>query len=367
MNFFERRRWKKQVDQLVHDARHVRNMKGDIAKPEQLETLQGAERGLTDAWKRRDAAELEAASERINAAIAAIYPAVRFPRIRENVEVFVVALAVAMAFRTYFIQPFKIPTGSMQPTLYGITIDEQSQKTAMDRFPLNMVSLALFGERYVEVKAATSGEVRIHEAEYDRSDDSFVFYVSGIPHRVRRGMMIHFKPGERVSRGQLLASGRMAYGDHIFVDKIRYNFAKPKRGDIFVFSTDDIDYPGIRPNSFYIKRLAATPGEVVSIDPPHLIVDGVAVTEPYPFLRLLTDKEKGYNGYLLGREQADAPTYLMTREDRRRLGPGEYLPLGDNTAHSLDGRYFGPVGQNSLVGPAFMVYWPFTKRWGRVR
>src|SRR5271170_3227873 len=40
---------------------------------------------------------------------------------RENVEVLLVALAVAMAIRTFFVQPFKIPTGSMQPTLFGVT------------------------------------------------------------------------------------------------------------------------------------------------------------------------------------------------------------------------------------------------------
>ena len=34
---------------------------------------------------------------------------------RENVEVLLVAIAVAMGVRTFFIQPFKIPTGSMQP------------------------------------------------------------------------------------------------------------------------------------------------------------------------------------------------------------------------------------------------------------
>src|SRR5579859_2473187 len=40
---------------------------------------------------------------------------------RENVEVLLVALTVAMGIRTFFLQPFKIPTGSMQPTLYGVT------------------------------------------------------------------------------------------------------------------------------------------------------------------------------------------------------------------------------------------------------
>ena len=39
---------------------------------------------------------------------------------RENVEVLLVALAVAMGIRTFFLQPFKIPTGSMQPTLFGV-------------------------------------------------------------------------------------------------------------------------------------------------------------------------------------------------------------------------------------------------------
>ena len=368
MNLFERRRWKKQVAQLRHDARHVRNMRGDVAEPAQLEALDKAELALLHEWDRQDATGLQSASDHLSSAIAAIYPSVRFPRIRENVEVLVVALSVAMAFRTYFIQPFKIPTGSMQPTLYGIIVHEQEGRGFMDKFPLNMVSLALFGERYVEVRAAASGDVRAHEGEYyDRDNDSHVFYVGGLPHRIRRGMKILLPLGMRVTKGDILASGRFIYGDHIFVDKVRYNFTKPKRGDIIVFGTDEIDYPQIRPNSFYIKRLAALPGEEVSIHPPHLVINGEKIEEPFPFHRLLNDSKAGYGGYVLGRPQHDAPTYLMTPEDRRILKPGQYLPLGDNSAQSLDGRYFGPVSRESLVGPAFMVYWPFTRRFGRVR
>src|SRR5271154_4512963 len=54
---------------------------------------------------------------------------------RENVEVLLVALAVAMAIRTFFLQPFKIPTGSMQPTLFGVTSTPDFTKISfwMDR------------------------------------------------------------------------------------------------------------------------------------------------------------------------------------------------------------------------------------------
>src|ERR1041385_4843109 len=40
-------------------------------------------------------------------------------RSRENVEVVLISLIVAATIRTFFFQPFKIPTASMQPTLYG--------------------------------------------------------------------------------------------------------------------------------------------------------------------------------------------------------------------------------------------------------
>ena len=41
-----------------------------------------------------------------------------------------------------------------------------------------------------------------------------------------------------------------------------------------------------------------------------------------------------------------------------RLGPAEYLVLGDHRAASTDGRDFGPVGADALLGRVAFAYWP---------
>ena len=55
-------------------------------------------------------------------------------------------------------------------------------------------------------------------------------------------------------------------------------------------------------------------------------------------------------------------------EDGDELVIGDaYLPMGDNTRSSYDGRYWGPVPRTQMLGPAACVYWPVSERWGRVK
>jgi len=336
-------------------------MREDIASPPAVQRVKDAEMALKEAWRARDEQAIDRAADDLSAAVHAIYPPHKQPRLRENIEILVVAISVAMAFRTFYVQPFRIPTGSMQPTLYGITYEEEPNPGLMDRLPFSIVRLALFGERYVEIKAKAEGRVEFHQ---EFTEDSFVFRIAGMPHVIPQGLPRLVSPGASVRKGEVLARGRKKLGDHIFVNRLWYNFFKPERGDVFVFSTRDIRHPDIRPDNYYIKRMAGMPGEEIGIEPPYLLAGGQRVTEPYPFERLVHGD--GYFGYTLVGE-TPIPALLRRQTDRITLGPQDYLPLGDNTRASLDGRFFGGVNRKNIVGPAVVVYWPISDRWGWIR
>ncbi len=361
MNYWERRKIRKAVHHLLHEARHARHMREDVVSADKIARLRSAEDALASAWDKKDVEAVERAAESISDAVREVLPPHRSPRIRENIEIIVVAIAVAMAFRTFFIQPFRIPTGSMQPTLYGITYEKQMDRGVMDRFPLSIIPFLITGERYTEIKAKATGVVEFHGERFDESH--LILRIAGMPHILPQDMPLRVElRRQQVQKGDVIASGRKRLGDHIFVNRLWYNFFAPERGDIFVFSTKDIKHPNIRPDNYYIKRLVGLPGEKIQIDEPYLVADGKRITEPRTFQRQV---HPPYDGYILVGD-VETSAILRRSSDSIQLKEDEYLPFGDNTKSSLDGRYFGGVNKQSIIGPAFMVYWPFSSRWGFV-
>ncbi|MBN1671431.1 MAG: signal peptidase I [Kiritimatiellae bacterium] len=364
------RRVRKMARRLLHDARYWRLMRGDIAERDVVEKTLRAEDDLRAHLKGGNAETIEAKAKTLSQAMEPL-SAQRAPRaLRENLEILVVAVAVAMAFRTYFVQPFKIPTGSMQPTLYGIHFEPQPRPRWRDRGPLKLINWVVFGEWYHEIRAVAPG--RVGPSGYAPLHPDAVEL--GVGH-VRYGytnLYARVAYGDEVVTGQVLASGLKLSGDHIFVNKILWNFRRPRRGEIVVFSTDGIDHPQIRHGTFYIKRMVGVPGDELSIRQPYLCNHGKPVVNPYPYnigIDRLHNRERGYEeGYKLPdfNPLMSPPPVLRSPDDVIALGPDEFFALGDNTSSSLDGRYWGSLRRPSLVGPAFIVYWPVSRRWGRL-
>lgn len=339
--------------------------------------------------------------------LAVVNPTRAMPQMREIAETLVVAFGVAMAFRAYFFQPFKIPTGSMQPTLFGhhsvgrTTEGKPVEPTLLDRMPLKPLKWIVTGEWYSEITAREGGSVVV-SADRARAPGYVTVAVRGrrykLPHdafesgelRIREfkrtqetamadsgGHSIDILARGIAHRGDRIWSGYKTFGDHVFVNRMKWYFSAPRRGQIIVFSTDGI--ADLNAGEHYIKRIVGLPGEAVEIREPFPIIDGNPLEEPET-IRRIVDKRPAWPGgpAYLGYRLTGHPAFpsqvrrmqvrcpLGVEGDVMHLGPDEFLALGDNTINSFDGRYWGTVPRRRLVGPASCIYWPYSKRWGRV-
>lgn len=121
-------------------------------------------------------------------------------------------------------------------------------------------------------------------------------------------------------------------GQFVLVDKLTYDFATPKRGDIIVF-----EYPRDHTQN-YIKRVIGLPGDRIFVSSGgDISVNGYQLTEPYT-----NNNDNPYG------------------EESRIVGPHQFFVLGDNRGYSSDSRDWGLVDQHEIIGKATLVYWPFS-------
>ena len=132
-----------------------------------------------------------------------------------------------------------------------------------------------------------------------------------------------------------------------------------------VFSTTGIT--ALQQGTHYIKRMTGLPNETLQIKAPNLIVNGAVVTEPKRIGQIsrkekLWAKSPAYSGFNpSGSRQVFLPGKSLADEtDKVVLNGSQYYAMGDNSFNSYDSRYWGPVPERKLLGPASVVYWPFT-------
>ena len=114
---------------------------------------------LAQAIRTREIDDLDAVVNTLREEMRAVLPRPRFPLAAEWFDVLVSALAVAFCFRAYYYEPFRIPTGSMQPTLYGIHAEDAPGPSAWDKGPLRLLKWCVTGETYQEVRVRNPGVV----------------------------------------------------------------------------------------------------------------------------------------------------------------------------------------------------------------
>jgi len=186
-------------------------------------------------------------------------------------------------------------------------------------------------------------------------------------------------------------------GDHLLVDRTALapaskwapfvHYRPVERGDIIVFMKPHSEVPDM----ILVKRAIGIPGDRIHLRKGVVYLNGVAQTEPYaiqPAEDNLFSYRDDFPSDLVGLKRS-ATDDLATRGDcvdkacaesvgidNRMMDwadelpqhiegddlvvpPGMVFAMGDNRANSLDGRFWGFVPQQNILGRPLFVYWSF--------
>lgn len=367
MGFFTPR-YLKQARLLLEGATKTLHHYRDILPMDQCQSLEQSIVGLREEITRKDRSGIETYSVSLEKNFASVIPSNPHAAWTENVEAIIVALAIAVGFQAYFLKPFKIPTGSMQPTLYGMT--GHPSDDPMPNPLTRAIDFVQLGRTHMDLKATVQEQVLGLKEETKLNFFTYTDVITTAGHHkifapanaLRDGFGI--TPGRVYQPGECIVCGYIQAGDQVFVDRMSYQFTTPKSSDVFVFTTKGI--PRIEMNldptqgsQFYIKRLAGVPGMALRIDSPNLFLNDKLASAPQ--FRRVMSLENGYRGYSNPGNPAE---YLTTPEESFTVPPHSFFALGDNSYNSSDSRYWGVVPERNVIGRGFFVYWPFSTRWG---
>ena len=372
----------------------------------------------------------------------------------ENVEMLMVAAIVVIGIRSFFVQPFIIPTNSMYPSFFGMQPNLYEESKDVPNLFERSIDKVILGASHYRLNVESSGNLylvlqnggsfRSAKATFPNGRffvfpntvKEYVFEVGGKEHTLQVPAEFDFDTliaqkfagieslrdlplivsqdqgftGNRLKlsdknyqKGDIAIAFDILLGDALFVDRMSYNFVKPSSGDPAVFRTGSIDEFNrelgtpvrnfIGEDKYYIKRLIGEPGDRLEMKvPDQIFTNGTDVRKGTP--GVLYRNEKPISGKVAFEEnrkraeslalnpEADNPmnypgyrsegllsnrevlTVPRKEDPKNPTGLNGYFMMGDNSTDSLDGRAWGFVPENEIIGRAFVVYYPFTKRWG---
>ena len=188
----------------------------------------------------------------------------------------------------------------------------------------------------------------------------------------------------RIPSGSMMPT--LLVGDFILVNKFTYGIRlpvtktklidlnEPERGDIVVFR-----FP-LNPRLDYIKRVVGLPGDRISYKNKTLFINGKPMRIQIDGAYKAEGSGVRANGSLIGREQlGDVDHAVLINPMVGDFSPGcdflgyreitvpdgHFLMVGDNRDDSNDGRCWGLVPEENLVGKAFFIWlsWDWERDW----
>ena len=167
-------------------------------------------------------------------------------------------------------------------------------------------------------------------------------------------------------------------GDHVVVDRITLappttwapfvHYRAVRRGDVIVFYKPNPESPDL----ILVKRTIGIPGDHIHLRHGVVYLNGVAQNEPYalqpsadgvgqaafqPYRDDFPSVTPSPDEQVTEVWREELPTHIQG--DDLVVPPGFVFAMGDNRTESLDGRYWGFVPQQNILGRPLFVYWSF--------
>lgn len=420
---FKKTQMKKKLDQsreLVRLGQKVYDYRSDLLDPQDVAELKDSIASLSALIGQQDVTEgeLKKGHDRLHNIAkkcgGTIYP-VNFWA--ENTEMIVVAAILALGIRTFFLQPFTIPTNSMYPSFYGMTSQVYTAPGETPSFAKRMYRSIVVGATHYELKAPDTGELKIPlfsskermpgYIKFEKAKGMrwfilptpmrlYTLYVGDNEVKVKVpwdfqledvitktyypelksfGQVLEqtyktkqiaelngqpaIKTGKIIEKSQNVLDFDILAGDTLFVNRMIYHFRMPKIGEPIVFPTVNIEGmrapDGTPEDKYFIKRLVGVGGDVLEVKEPTLYRNGKPIEGAAAF-DLNTQQVDSYPGY--------TAQWALGEGRKVEIPKGYIYAMGDNSPHSGDSRSWGFVPEKEIIGRAVFIFYPFTKRWG---
>ncbi|MGD0019368.1 MAG: signal peptidase I [Candidatus Limnocylindrales bacterium] len=126
---------------------------------------------------------------------------------------------------------------------------------------------------------------------------------------------------------------------YVLVDKLTPRFDDYHHGDIVVFNPP-AGWARDASGTPFIKRVIGVGGDTIDIHDGRVFVNGSQLDEPYVY-------------------QGQATLPADPKNHTWKIGDGQLFVMGDHRSDSQDSRAFGPIDKSTVIGRAWLRYWPF--------